>query len=156
MSKLLSILMLVLLLAGCSNQSKTEITNPDTNLSWDELRKTSESTIKSFNELNTALNSADPEMTACSGNCFVYQNEGAEDQYIAQFQAYSLYSYAYGQGGGASAVFKLNTESEPYFYEVVLAGIQDTQLCSLVEEKQIPKEIIADCVDENGQTINRK
>ncbi len=155
MKKIL-IIALLLCLAGCSSNTENETAKVDQNptKTLEELKLAAQSTFKGFDELNSALNNSDA-VENCDGECFVFQPEGQIEQYIAQFQAYSIYNYVSPNGGNASAVFKLNTESEPYFYEVVLAGMQDYQLCSVLEEKSIPAEIIAECVDEKDNVINR-
>jgi hypothetical protein len=143
---------LVLVVSGCS-YSRIETTSSVPNNSWQELRSEAELQIEDFQALNEVLNAN--EDTGCDGDCFVFVPEDVDGEFPKEFRGFAMYPYAFGAGGSASAIFKINENTTEQKYTIVLSTIQDTQLCSLVEEKEVPIEILPTCVAGNGEVVVR-
>ncbi len=151
---------ITIFLSGCTHTTpSTNTSTPSStsnNKTWSELRQEAATTIKDFELLNTTLNTNTE--TNCSGDCFVYTPAPGDyvGEYPQQSGAYSIYTYTYGQGGGASAIFQLHfpKNAEPY-YEVILGGIQDTISCDTLDKKSIPTDLVTQCVTKSGETIDR-
>jgi hypothetical protein len=163
MKKYILFLLAVFLLAGCSDTSVIAdqiALEQETIQNWENVRKDMEGRITDFDKLNSALNT---QLDLCMGNvssCFVYLGEEFdpntnESTYIeaSEDDEFVSHYFAYGPGGGSSAIFrKPTTESSEYV--VVFEG-QSSPSCNLVEELNISTVVSGNCEREDGNLFDR-